>query len=83
MISVSASVNLPCTIKSRSSVLAPAHLGGSGKGAIKRLWWCLVTLIITLNCLLLLYEEMMLQSPVVDEERLKPVVDFPWLGSVL
>jgi len=36
--SVSASVNLPCTIKSRSSLLAPAHLGGPGKRAIKRLW---------------------------------------------
>ena len=32
----------PCTIKSRSSLLAPAHPGGSGKRAIKRLWvwWC-------------------------------------------
>jgi len=27
----------PCTIKSRSSFLAPAHPGGSGKGAVKRL----------------------------------------------
>jgi len=30
----------PCTIKSRSSPLAPAHPGGSGKRAVKRLWWC-------------------------------------------
>jgi len=31
----------PCTIKSRSSVLAPAHPGGPGKMAVKRLWlWC-------------------------------------------
>jgi len=30
----------PCIIKSRSSLLAPAHLGGPGKGAVKRLWWC-------------------------------------------
>jgi len=30
----------PCTIKSRSSLLAPAHPGGPGKRAIKRLWWC-------------------------------------------
>ena len=30
----------PCTIKSRSSLLAPAHLGGPGKRAIKWLcWW--------------------------------------------
>jgi len=27
-----------CTIKSRSSLLAPAHPGGPGKRAIKRLW---------------------------------------------
>ena len=27
-----------CTIKSRSSPLVPAHLGGSGKRAVKRLW---------------------------------------------
>ena len=30
----------PCTIKSRSSFLAPAHPGGPGKRAVKRLWWC-------------------------------------------
>jgi len=37
----------PCTIKSRSSVLAPAHPSGPGKRAVKRLWcgessdvWC-------------------------------------------
>ena len=30
----------PCTIKSRSSLLAPAHPGGPGKRAVKRLWWC-------------------------------------------
>ena len=35
---MSASVNLPCTIKSRSSLLAPAHPGGPGKRAVKRLW---------------------------------------------
>jgi len=28
----------PCTIKSISSLLAPAHPGGPGKRAIKRLW---------------------------------------------
>jgi len=28
----------PCTIKCRSSLLAPAHPGGPGKMAIKRLW---------------------------------------------
>ena len=30
----------PCTIKSTSSLLAPAHPGGPGKRAVKRLWWC-------------------------------------------
>jgi len=28
----------PCTIKSRSSLLAPAHPGGPGKRAIKQFW---------------------------------------------
>jgi len=28
----------PCTIKSRSSLLAPAHPGGAGKMAVKWLW---------------------------------------------
>jgi len=30
----------PCTIKSRSSLLAPANPGGPGKRAVKWLWWC-------------------------------------------
>jgi len=30
----------PCTTKSRSSLLAPAHPGGAGKTAVKRMWWC-------------------------------------------
>ena len=38
MVGVSASVNLPRTIKSRSSLLAPAHPGGPGKRAVKWLW---------------------------------------------
>jgi len=29
----------PCTINSRSPLLAPAHMGGPGKRAVKRLWW--------------------------------------------
>ena len=33
----------PCTIKSRSSLLALAHPGGRGKRAIKRLWCGVVT----------------------------------------
>jgi len=28
----------PCTVKSRSSLLAPTHPGGPGKRAVKRLW---------------------------------------------
>ena len=35
----------PCTMKSRSSVLAPAHPGGCSKRAIKWLWWCGVVVI--------------------------------------
>jgi len=33
----------PCTIKSRSSLLAPSHPGGPGKRAVKWLWWCLLS----------------------------------------
>jgi len=33
----------PCTMKSRSSLLALAHLGGPRKRAIKRLWWLTLT----------------------------------------
>jgi len=40
MVSVSASVNLPLHHKSRSSLLAPAHPGGPGKRAVKRLCMC-------------------------------------------
>jgi len=39
MVSVSLLI-FHCTIKSRSFLLAPAHPGGPGKTAIKRLWWC-------------------------------------------
>jgi len=39
LVSLSASVNLPSTIKSRSSLLAPAHPGGLGKRTVKWLWW--------------------------------------------
>jgi len=43
MVGVSASVNLPLH-QSISSLLAPAHPGGPGKRAVKRLcglwWWC-------------------------------------------
>jgi len=35
----------PCTIKSRSSLLAPPHPGGPGKRAVKRLWWVIVIII--------------------------------------
>jgi len=33
-----------CTIKSRSSLLAPAHPDDPGKRAVKRLWWYFVYL---------------------------------------
>jgi len=33
---------IPCTIKFRSSLLAPADPGGPRKRAIKRLWWWVV-----------------------------------------
>ena len=40
MVGMSASVLIfPCTINSRSSLLTPAHPGGRGKRAVKRLWW--------------------------------------------
>ena len=45
MVGVSASVIFPCTIKSRNSLLAPAHLGGPGKRAIKWLWCGVVVLV--------------------------------------
>jgi len=32
----------PCTMKSRSSLLALAHPGGPGKRAVKWLWCCVV-----------------------------------------
>jgi len=31
----------PCTIMSTNSLLTPAHPGGPGKRAVKRLWWWL------------------------------------------
>jgi len=36
----------PCTIKSRSSLLAPAHPGGPGKRAIKWLWLCVLLMLL-------------------------------------
>jgi len=33
---------IPCTIKSRSFLVAPAHPVGPGKRAVKRLWWSIV-----------------------------------------
>jgi len=38
----------PCTIKSRSSRLAPAQPGGPGKRAVKWLWWCYYYFCLTL-----------------------------------
>jgi len=39
----------PCTIKSRSSLLARAHPGGPGKRAVKRLWYGVVGGTIPMN----------------------------------
>ena len=39
MVSVLPLIIFPCTIKSRSSLLALAHPGGPGKRAVKQLWW--------------------------------------------
>jgi len=45
------SVILPSTIKSRRSfVLAPAHAGDPGKGAVKRLWRGVVVVVIFDDC---------------------------------
>ena len=38
MVGVSAFINLPLHHKVHRSFLAPAHLGGPGKRAVKRLW---------------------------------------------
>jgi len=49
IVGVSASVNLPLHHKVQSCLLAPAHPGGPGKRAVKRLWWCGVIAIITIT----------------------------------
>jgi len=41
----------PCTVKSRSSLLAPAHPGGPGKRAVKRLWCVVVVCVIDYLCI--------------------------------
>jgi len=41
IVCMSASVIFPCTIKSRSSLLAPAHPGGPRKRAVKKLYVCM------------------------------------------
>jgi len=45
----------PCTTKSRSSILAPAHPGGPGKRAVKRLWCGGVCVLISVHHLLLYF----------------------------
>jgi len=70
----------PCTIKSRSSLLAPVHPGGPGKRAVKRLW-CGGD---NNNCIHRqpAYTEQRphLTSPVVDPQTIRPD---KWLWSVL
>ena len=40
----------PCTIKSRSSLLAPAHSGGPRKRAVKRLWCVVISAVANSMC---------------------------------
>jgi len=40
----------PCTVKSRSSLLALAHWGGPGKRVVKRLWCVCVWFFISRHC---------------------------------
>jgi len=55
MVSVSASVNLPCTVKSRSSLLAPAYPGGPGQRAINGcVCMCVCVCVCFIHCLVLL-----------------------------
>jgi len=41
----------PCTVKSRSSLLALAHPGGPGERAIKRLWWMVYVYVCMCACM--------------------------------
>jgi len=52
MVSVSASVNLPLHHKVQKFFLAPAHLGGPGKRAVK--WLCVCVCYSLFVCVLLL-----------------------------
>jgi len=58
---VSVSVNLPCTIKSRRSVLALADSGGPGKRVVKRLWCGVVVTdsvaLVKINCIFIIDKE--------------------------
>jgi len=45
----------PCTIKSRSSLLAPAHLGGPGQRAVKRLYACVCNFLALVKSFVTLY----------------------------
>jgi len=63
----------PCTIKSRSSLLAPAHPGGPGKRAVKRLCVCVNWS--------RQREQHLCRSPVVDQGRLRPSGDFSLVGG--
>jgi len=52
----------PCTIKSRSSLLAPAHLGGPGKRAVK--WLCGGGFYVTVYLMLKIHALMSCSPPV-------------------
>ena len=49
----------PCTIKSRSFLLAPGHLDGPGKRVVKQLWWC--GLSVTSRCCTKMAEDRIMQ----------------------
>jgi len=55
-VSASAFVIFPCAMKSRRFLLAPAHLGSPGKGAVKRL--CIYVCEAVLYCWVTIVGEM-------------------------
>jgi len=61
----------PCAIKSRSSLLASAHLGGPGKRAVKRLYVCVATILVLLAFALLRLVSSVLSQEISWEERLR------------
>ena len=69
MVSVSALLIFPCTIKSRSSFLAPAHRGGPGKGVVKWLYQLVVNPAMHCECLASCMMEPLCISAAVLEQQ--------------